>query len=362
MEKGQFNAKTSNLPFAQVDERHRIAMLIDKNAEEDKQLAVACAYVAHYENVQYYTFSPENVDYNEMLIKGRFFEQGKWIEKIVEYPDVIYDRFRLRGFKRYNTIYDELEGIPFTNEFHGNSISKLDVYDKLKATGQLEDVLIPYKKVEKVRDIFQYIEEYEAVIAKPEIGSFGIGVHYISKIDRNTYFVAEREKETKYTEIELRKYLGDHFKKSTFMVQKFIKSRTIDDHPFDIRVHMMKNGKDEWEFVNIYPRIGLYHAIIMSLDRGGYRGKIEGFLNRNFPEKDFKQIKNNIETKALRITHTFSSTHEKKFNEIAFDFALDESAQPLLIELNVNKPSITNFEFKIALRAIPNAVYIAEQN
>src|SRR5690625_2134410 len=224
MDKGQFNAKTSELPFAEVDERYRIAML--KSKEEDDKLAVACAYVAHYENVQFYTFTPQDVDYNEMLIKAKFFEQGEWVDKIVEYPNVIYDRFRLRGVKRYNNVYEELEGIPFTNEFYGNSISKLEVYDKLKSTGELDDIIIPYKKVEKVRDIFQYMDAYGAVIVKPEVGSFARGVHYIAKQENNNYFVAESDKETEYSEIALRKYLNELLEAGTFIVQQYIKTRT----------------------------------------------------------------------------------------------------------------------------------------
>src|SRR5699024_4990782 len=79
----------------------------------------------------------------------------------------------------------------------------------LKSTGKLNDVIIPYKKVEKVRDIFDYIDEFAAVIVKPEVGSFARGVHYISKTNDNHFFVAEREKEQKYTEIELRKYFNE---------------------------------------------------------------------------------------------------------------------------------------------------------
>src|SRR5699024_8291169 len=108
---------------------HRVGML--KATNDDDKLATACAYVAHYENIQFYTFSPEDIDYNEMLLRGKFFENGKWISKIVEYPDVIYDRLRLKGIRGYNDVYEELEGIPFTNEFHGNSMSKLEVYDQL---------------------------------------------------------------------------------------------------------------------------------------------------------------------------------------------------------------------------------------
>src|SRR5699024_1072932 len=103
--------------------------------------------------------TPKDIDFNEMLIRGYFYENNEWVAKIVDYPDAIYDRLRLRGIKGYNVIYEELEGIPFTNEFCGNSISKLEVYDKLQATGKLDDVLIPYQKVDRVRDIFRSIQE-----------------------------------------------------------------------------------------------------------------------------------------------------------------------------------------------------------
>lgn len=365
MDEGQFNAKTSKLPFAEIDERYRIGMLKAKNSEEDEKLAIACAYVAHYEDVHYYTFAPEDVDYNSMLIKGSFYENGEWTDKIVEYPNVIYDRFRLRGVKQYNNVYEELEGIPFTNEFYGNSISKLEVYDKLKATGELNNVLIPYKRVDKIKDIFDFIDKYGTVIIKPEVGSFARGLHYISKLDKNKYFLsireANQEREIEYTEVELRKYLNELMDKNIFIVQQYIKSRTIDNHPFDIRVHMMKNGKNEWEFVSSYPRIGLYHATIMTLKIGGYTSKIHGFLKRNYPQHQHEHILQDIYRKANNITSTFSSLYEEDFNEIAFDFALNEDANIHLIELNVNKPGITFFEFDLARQAIPNAIYTAKQ-
>jgi len=359
MDEGQFSAKKSTLPFAEVNNRYRIGML--KSEEENDKLAVACAYVANYENVQFYTFSPQDVDYNEMLIKGKFFEKGEWEEKIIEYPDVIYDRFRLRGINQFNNVYEELEGIPFTNEFYGNSISKLEVYDKLKSTGKLNDVIIPYKKVEKVRDIFDYIDEFAAVIVKPEVGSFARGVHYISKTNDNHFFVAEREKEQKYTEIELRKYFNELMEKSTFIVQQYIKSRTIDGHPFDIRVHMMKNEENEWEFVHKYPRIGLHYASIMSTDAGGYIGNLSGFLQRNYPNHSIKKVEKDIEQATLKIARMFGNFYEEHFNEIAFDIAIDEHANVQLIELNVNKPGIIYFEFDLARQAIPNAIFLAKQ-
>lgn len=359
MIKGQFNARTSNLPWAELDNRYRIGMLVDE--KEVDQLAVACAYVAHYENVHFYYFTPKDIDFNEMLIRGYFYENNEWVAKIVDYPDAIYDRLRLRGIKGYNVIYEELEGIPFTNEFCGNSISKLEVYDKLQATGKLDDVLIPYQKVDRVRDIFRSIQEYEKIILKPEVGSFVRGVHFISKVNRNEYFVAEGENKHHYDEMMLNKYLKDLLKKGTFIVQKYIETRTIDGQPFDIRVHMMKDGNGEWSFVNNYPRIGIHHASISITREEGYIGKIYGFLKRNFAEKIARELESHIEELALKVTHTFESLYEKRISELALDLAIDrKDAKLYLIEINVNKPGIVYYEFDVARHAIPYAIYLAE--
>jgi len=357
--KGQFNVKTSKLPFAEVDNCYRIGML--KSKQDDEKLAVACAYVAHYEKVQFYTFTPKDIDYNEMLIKGQFFENGEWVSKIIEYPDVIYDRFRLRGVKGYSNVYEELDGIPFTNEFYGNSISKLEVYDKFKSTGELDDILIPYEKIDKTGVIFKYIDEYGAVIVKPEVGSFARGVHFISKQDNNNYFMAEGEKEIEHSEISLRKYLNELLDKGTFIVQQYINTRTIDGQPFDIRVHMMKGGEGEWSFVDIYPRIGVRYATISVTSKGGYVGRISGFLGRNFPEIQNKKLEQGIKIASTHVTNTFSTLYNESFNEIALDLALDYNGNPYLIEVNVNKPGIINFEFDLARHAIPYSINLARQ-
>ncbi|MFA1822274.1 YheC/YheD family protein [Virgibacillus oceani] len=358
--KEQFNARSTDLTWANLDNNPRIAMLV--NGIDDEELAVACAYVAKYEDVNFYLFNPKDIDFDEMLIRGHFYENNKWVEKIVEYPDVIYDRLRLRGIKGYNLVYQELDGIPFTNEFYGNSISKLEVYDKLTETKEIDNnYLIPYQEVKRIRDIFNYIENYGQIILKPEIGSFAQGVHFISKESNDTYFVAIGEKEAYYNEISLSNYLRDLIKKGAFIVQKYIETRTIDGQPFDIRVHMMKNENGEWSFVKIYPRVGVYHAIILVVRKGGYIGKIDSFLERNYGRNNVIDMKKQIEDLSHNIVTTFEQLYDENINELALDFAIDKSMNMNLIEINVNKPGIVNFEFDVAKHAIPYAKYLSEK-
>ncbi|HLT55708.1 MAG TPA: YheC/YheD family protein, partial [Bacillota bacterium] len=310
----------------------------------------------------FFYFSPKDIDFDEMLIRGYFYENKKWIPKIVEYPDVIYDRLRLRGIKGYNIVYQELEGIPFTNEFFGNSISKLEVYDKLADTGAFNDVLIPYQKVDRTRDIFNYIDKFGQVILKPEVGSFAQGVHFISKEKNDQYFVAIGDKEEYYNEFSLSNYLRELIKKGTFIVQKYIETRSIDGQPFDIRVHMMKDGNGEWSFVKIYPRIGVYYATIVITRKGGYVGNINGFLERNYGKENVYKLRKQIETLSTELVTHFESIYDKNINEIALDLAIDKKLNPKLIEINVNKPGIVYYEFDVAKHAIEYAKYLAERD
>src|SRR5699024_10602088 len=134
---------------------------------------------------------------------------------------------------------------------------------KLQKSGQLNEVIIPYQKVKRVKDILNFIVRYKAVIIKPEIGSFARGVHLIEKLESGQYLIANKNDKWECNELSLTKFLRELLEQSSFLVQKYIESRTLEANPFDIRVHMMKDGKNEWDFVTIYPRIGLNYATIM---------------------------------------------------------------------------------------------------
>ena len=106
--KNQFNSKTSKIEYFADTEKINIGMLIPE--KEVNQLTVACAYVAKYEDANFFYFAPSDIDFNAMLIRY-FYENNEWVPKIVEYPDVIYDRLRARGINQYNMIYEEFEEI-----------------------------------------------------------------------------------------------------------------------------------------------------------------------------------------------------------------------------------------------------------
>ncbi|MFC5711350.1 YheC/YheD family protein [Thalassorhabdus alkalitolerans] len=344
-----FESELSKLEHAKLNGKAIIGMLISKEVDESSMaLKEATAYVANFEGVNFFCFSPEDVDIFNQKIKGHIYESYKWVPYIFNYPDVIIDRYRMRNIQGYDGVYQEFSDIPFTNINKGGSMNKLDFYNLLKKTGEVEDTIIPYKNVTSFNDLKHFTDSYETVILKPLSGSFGSGIYFIEK-KNNNYTVRYKDQVTKYSRIEYEKYFSNITSKKNFVVQKFIETRTIDNLPFDIRVHMVKDPeKQEWEILALYPRVGFNHHKISLMKEGGYISEWKGFLGRNFPQTSYEKLTENLKNKAFKIIDTFEKNHTTTVNEVALDLALTRDLSIYLIEANINKPAVANFEFKYA--------------
>ncbi|GEN47168.1 YheC/YheD family protein [Alkalibacillus haloalkaliphilus] len=351
-----FDSVSSKLPFKSTDDKISVGMLIPQN--EVNELTVASAYVANYENVYFYYFTIKDIDYEEMKIRGYFYQNHEWVPKIVEYPDVIYDRLRGRGISNFKHVYDEFEGIPFTNELKGLSHDKVEVYDQITSAGLFNEHIIPYKKIERVKDIEHFMQDFNRVILKPTGGSFAIGVHYIEKKKNLDYIVIQGAEKKYYNKVTLTQYLRELLKKGQFVIQEYIETRTIDNNPMDVRVRMTKNSEGKWDFVTIFPRIGFHETVITPVEKGGYTTNLIPFLERNF-KGDSKVLTNNIEELSLNLVKSIEAYFDYSLSDIGIDLALDQYSSIKIIELNVNKPGTFHNEFQTAQYVIPYAKFLA---
>ncbi len=344
-------------PYIKTD-RILIGMLT--GAPETTRLNEACAYVASYENVDFFYFTPRDINLENKLILGRFYCNGKCVSKETAYPDVIYDRLRLRGHETAAEIYNTFEGIPFTNERYGNSISKLEVYDKLRNIGDFNPHIIPYGRVDSLETITKYLDEYKMIILKPEIGSFGKQVFFVTELDDGDFFVVERAKNLRLGKKEAVKFFLSCVSNGDFIVQRYIMTRTLENKPFDIRIHLMKDGNDTWSIVMIYPRIGIHFGVISATGEGGYIGGWQGFFERNFPDFSFEKTDFSIRKLAVDLCTSFEKLQDERVNEIALDIAIDRDLNLFLIELNANMPGMIYYEFDVARHVIPYCAYLAK--
>lgn len=330
-----------------------IAMLC--GSTELNNLKYGCAAVAKMHEVNFCYFSYKDIDFINKTIQAYLFNNGEWVTQTLSYEneiDVIYDRLRTRGFKKYSGIYKELENIPFNTKLFGNSISKGKLYNFLQKEDFGKEYLIDYSIINDFNVIDIFLDKYSQVILKPVLGSFGQKIIKVEKFV-DYYSVIKDSERVDYTKEELEIYLTQIISETKMIVQRFIVSQTKDKQPFDIRVHMVKGKNKEWNFINIYPRIGINSVRINPTSQGGYIGGILGFLTRQYSKKHAHLIYENLKIMAMDCAKVLQNLYEEELFEIGIDVAIDSDGKLFFIEANLNKPGIIYYEFELAKHAIP---------
>ena len=336
-----------------------IAML--SPAKGRSRLKFDCAAVSPFYEAEFFYFTVHDIDYEKQVVQGQTHEDGKWITKIYrrEEIDVIYDRLRAIGRPRFKKAYDFLKGIPNTHPIFGRSINKLEVYDKISNEESLKAHIIPYENFENVEKALNFIAEHTEIILKPHVGHGGKSLVYIIKED-DTFILHQQFEKKTLDHFTFMEWLEEYTSTEDFLLQKYINTRTIDGNPFDIRAHMMRDKTGKWSYVAYFPRIGVEHEKITQQDRGGYRGKWKGFLERNYGKEKYVEINKQFKRIVPQLLSVFEREYNQKISEAGLDLAISPDGQIYLIEFNILRPGIHYYEFEVAKRAIGYALYLHE--
>lgn len=356
------NKLTVNQIVKNENKKPVIAML--SPSKGISKLKTACVAAASMYNCEFFYFTPDDIDYEKKIIHGKTYINHKWETKKYSYIqdiDVVYDRIRLVGRKKYKKIYDTLSHIPLTHNAFGGSLNKIEVYEKFKEEGSLAEYIIPYIYHQNTNETIKFIKKYKKIIVKPQIGLMGNGLYYIELSDKN-YRIVYKNEELNMNQEEFEQWLNKTVDKKAYVVQKYIMSRTNDNQAFDIRAHLMRNYNNKWEFVVILPRIGIEFEKMTPMKLGGYTGQWEGFIKRNYGDENYETINKKMRWLSRRFTDLFEELFKTKISEIGIDFAIDENGHIYLLELNLRRPGFFYYEFDVARRAIGYAKYLSEIN
>lgn len=337
--KGQFQANTTDLAFATVDNHPCIGMLVGKQVNDS--IAIALAEEAKINNVSLFQFTPKDIDFDRGLIKAFFFEGDEWTPKVAEYPEVIIDRLKLRGKKEAQMIYDELEDIPFTNEWAVHSSKQSEVYESLQSNKEVEKLLVAYQKVSRPRHVFQFIEKYGKVILKSENSSLMNVGYSIAFISNNKYTVIRGINRKVYTELQLRNFIKEVLKKNAYIVQHDTRTKHANDELPEVHLHLMKNENDDWAIVSQHVKIQKF------LDDGEIEEYKEALPHVVENETVQKQIKN-ISVNAASILERNS---EIPISEVSLVTSISEKQDISLFEVDPNGPG-TVYDDKLFAKAV----------
>lgn len=313
-------------------------------------LATAAAHAAKMIDCEFFFFNPQDIDFKNRQIKASFYEQGAWVKRLTNFPDVV-DNSPSRKANR--EIYTELEKyVPLTMRRIGNK----DVVNKrIFDDGIYSDLVIPFQLVESSNDIYQYLEKYKKIIVKPAGGSQGKGIRFIEKTAHH-YIVNENNTTSELDKEQLDIFL-QQLNTARYIVQPYIQSLTDEGLPYDIRIHVRRGENGKWTPVKIYPRIGRGDGITSNLSQGGSIGRLKPFLKRAFPE-DWKNVEAKLNKLAVSFPSYFQKSYKKPLDAIGLDIGIDEHGKLWLFEVN-SYPGSTMFELESQTVAMAYAKHLA---
>ncbi|MFC0013590.1 MULTISPECIES: YheC/YheD family protein [Allobacillus] len=234
--KGFFDAEHSKLPYAENQQQKKIGLLNDK--KQLKELRQSLAEEIEGTN-SFYFFSPSDIDIDEMQIRGAFYNDGEWEEKITDYPDVLIDCFKTKDNNFLQSIYEEFESIPFINETIDQLREQTQLLTALGNNEEMNNYLPPYQKVTHKKEVIRFLDTEHAITLKKNISNQNEDDYIIHKTGKFDYVVISDEGETNYNQITLTHFIEDRLKENQWFVQKHAEGN-------DVEIEMIRTNQHEW--------------------------------------------------------------------------------------------------------------------
>lgn len=160
-------------------------------------LAVAAAFSAKMIDCEFFFFTPNDINFNNRKIEGFFYEDGQWVKRLTNFPDVV-DNSPSRNSTR--AIYEELEKhVPLTMRRIGN---KNIVNKRILDDGIYSDLIIPFCETNNITEILAFLQRYEKIVIKPAGGNQGKGIRFIKK-NNETYIEMRIIQRLKWMKVRL---------------------------------------------------------------------------------------------------------------------------------------------------------------
>lgn len=310
--------------------------------------------VAHsFNGLNLIFFGPDDINFEEKTVTGQYYTADGWETKTVPLPKII-NNMRFKKSKGESHLYRFLDDNSFLL-FH-NFGSKEHVENLLRKNNMLQNLIIPSKVIESKKDILDLFKNNDKLLFKPINGMKGRGIFTIE--DRKGRYFYEDQEKSYFLDDE--SYIKLYKKiKNKFIGQKYIKSITDKNLPFDIRVQYEKNGKGQWVRAQTYARVGLSNPLVSNVDKGGAVIRAKSFFKHNFGEHQAEELLKKLRVALKGFPSKFEKLYDFNISTIAVDLGLHEG-EFYLFEVN-SFPGGTFARGEIAMLRAQHARHLAKK-
>ncbi|HEX7056057.1 MAG TPA: YheC/YheD family protein [Bacilli bacterium] len=191
---------------------------------------------------------------------------------------------------------------------------------------------IPETHVYSVPRMRQMLAKYGAVVLKPNVGTGGNGVIWVSNAGGGYELKFRSARKWLRDFPAVLKTIRSLMRKRLYLVQRGIHLAKISGRPLDYRIKLVRSG-DTWEtkaFVGRLARRGLF---VTNLCQGGDQLPATAAIRRSLPHIHVGRKKREMRKLALQCRDIFVK-HFPNADRLGFDFGLDTAGKVWIFELN----------------------------
>lgn len=296
--------------------------------------------ITHYEDaaekcdVQLCYFRIEDINLKQSLVKGFFYEQGSWIQKVIPLPTVIHNRAifsKRRAYRRLVAIKNKGVSIfNFWNRYGKLTIHRL--FERKKVLRPYLPFTLPFNKP----NTRHFLHHYPAFFLKPDKGTIGEGIIKLQRISEQQWkIVQQRKQELRFIELQeeqLYPYLMKWIGQKKYILQEEIDLLKYNGSPLDIRVSVQKDGKGEWQLTGMVGKVAMQGAYLSNVAQGGSVVEWKHVFDQH-PDLDEEKIKHRAQELAIYMVSYLDQTLPN-LADVGFDFGLNQQGHPFFIEMN----------------------------
>ncbi|MED4583633.1 YheC/YheD family protein [Brevibacillus choshinensis] len=219
-----------------------------------------------------------------------------------------------------------------------NNSSKWELYRFFNESEVIRPYLPP-TRIFSYSALNEFLSSYGSTYIKPDKEHTGKGIIKVWKNKKKYRFKKETGKERQCSTIDhLYRKLTRMTHNKLHIIQKTIPMARIKKRRFDIRVMMMRDIYEDWNYVGMIAKVAGPGSIINNVRRGGgYVKKADAALLKCFPNTQVEKMISEMIDLCYRICNYFNGF--KKSWQIGIDLSIDRRGKIHLIEINYEEPS-----------------------
>jgi hypothetical protein len=223
--------------------------------------------------------------------------------------------------------------------------SKWEIHRLYSKHSDLRKLLPPTSKLTP-SSLSKYLKKYKSVYIKGKNEHTGSGIIKAWKIEKGYRFVKVKGKPVKVNSIdELYDKLKDGRPGKSVLVQRTIDLAMIEGRPFSIRVMLMQDGKEKWQYAGMLAKVAGKRSVVTNVRRGGgYATTIDNALSKSlgFGRKQIKSVKRELIDHGFNLIRYATKSGYRTY-ESGIDFGIDHKGKIWIIEVNLAYPSYELF-------------------